>query len=231
MSTKKLSRTLHETDRLTHQKFAKKISYKKFRSETKKWIKELDEDYESNKVCPNLMKAEKKLTERLTPFFRWIESNCNKKWDSVYSRLCTIFSKQNKFSDHIIKAHVLNEIVVQGFNQDFHVKTFYVDEKGFLKKNTQERKVSLIKFRKETLRKTRRWLGISSPSKSGNLLVWANPSCLNVYSKKIKRCSDCGGINSKYVNIQLKYFKIERAMTSHEAFHFNRLNKSFATEK
>jgi hypothetical protein len=186
MSKKNLAKTSIEGGRTRFNKYIRKHSNSEFRGYEHNFLSKviIDSDLSESLYIKDRKKVRKKFNDKLTPVYKWLQSNCGEKWDSVYSKISSSFDKRTTAGRHIIYDHILKSVDIVpnlrfykfelGDNKSYYKWDFYVDSSGILR---QKELVShpfnyTIKFDKNKLAK---WLDGRIVGKMGTKLYWCIP--------------------------------------------------------
>jgi len=76
------------------------------------------------------------LGDRLSPLYRWLESNCGRPWDDVYSEFCAVTDRRS-IRGHHLWTHLDGYV---NWGQHYPIwwrrwTSFYMDEEGILQQD------------------------------------------------------------------------------------------------
>ena len=121
MSTKKLSRTVIEGGRHGSNKWERRHSHAELRADEREYLKqvitdpELADDIDIDAIRPVM----KEFTDKLSPMYRWLDSQVDRPWSEVRSEIFTKFDTRTTAGRHITFDHLLRDVVetLSGFDK------------------------------------------------------------------------------------------------------------------
>ena len=202
MSTKRLSKTVIEGGRYGGNKYERYQSNAEQRAAERDYLKEVLADPESvyENEIPDRQPVGKGFTDKLSPMYRWLDTQVGRPWDEVRSEVFKTFDTRTTAGRHITFDHLLKEVVdtASGFNNHGYmanpdIKTlnerkryhymsdYYVDTDGILRKPIYDRRAwrrsySYQKVYDHEYRTAEQWLQNRMVMQDGGKYYWLVPT-------------------------------------------------------
>lgn len=193
MSSKNLSRTVIEGGRASSNKWARRNSHKSEKVSTRDFCLKVKNDPELffELDIKKKTKVGKGFSDKLGPFYRWLDSQLGNSWDSIYSQVSKSFDTRTTAGRHIVYDHLLNSVDSTSrlifrssyndstleANQSYYRYDYYIDENGLLcKKEYVPRSIQTFNF---DLKKILNWLNGRIVGYVGDQLYWFIPADKN----------------------------------------------------
>jgi hypothetical protein len=77
--------------------------------------------------------------DRLSPLFRWLESNCGRPWDDVYSEFCAVTDRRS-IRGHHLWTHLDGYVDWGQSHLPYKSSWFYVNDEGLLTQRKNRRR-------------------------------------------------------------------------------------------
>jgi hypothetical protein len=201
MSTKKLSRSLREAKRTTHDKFEGDYYNKRLRVKERAYLSDLKKNLDNSDEIPT---PKREVTGKrfcwlnLNPAFRFLQSNTGRPWNDVYSELCEklpeikdIASSLSYWIEVTPRNPPKSGELDEDYTTSYYKYTYYVDGEGILRrKNTVRRK----HFESFDTNKICSWLKGRVVGYNGKKLYWYIPVSSSAFADEWK----CEWSNSYY---------------------------------
>lgn len=196
MSKKNLARTVIEGGRYNGNKWDRRQSHAESRAELRNYMTEVKHDpdnYDEYDIEP-LRPVYKGFTDKLSPMYRWLNSQVGRPWNEVYSSVKESFDVRTTAGRHIVYDHLLSSVEVtenprfrwsyapEDPTASYSDNDFYVDDNGIL----QKKRYLGRRFRREKVppfdtKRISNWLNGRIVGKVGNKFFWFVPA---IKSKK-----------------------------------------------
>ncbi len=196
MAKKNLARTAIEGGRAGRNKWERNYSHKEERSYVRSYTTELKKMVEVDDAKPIKKRKHvyKEFTDKLGPVYRWIEKQCGRKWDDVFSDIVKRYDTRNIAGRHIVYDHILREIagtqIAAGVSGNWRYYKWHIDENGILQKRVPYNTTFVYRsyatkeqeeaFERERLHRIHRshdaWLKDRKVIKHGHKNYWGMPN-------------------------------------------------------
>jgi len=233
MSSKRLDKTVIEGGRIKSNKWDRRYSSKNERIKNKQYLHEVVRDLEHAEEImePERKKVYKEFSDKLSPMYRWIESQLGRPWKEVHSEIFKKFNSDTTAGRHILFDHLLESIVdtQSGYNKYGYLvdpdketlkkrrlyrgtQNYFVNEEGFLCKVAIDKK----KFYREMYEKVSEeeyieignWLNGRMILNKDNQLYWCCPN------DGLWMCSwiPLNQTHDAFTKFKLKYYLFDNGM-------------------
>lgn len=191
MSKKNLARTAIEGGRSGYNKWERRNSHNEERAQERDYCKKVEVDPEladDFDIAPKT-RVYKGFTDKLSPMYRWLNSQVGRPWNDVYSEISEKFDTRTTAGRHIINDHLLRSVEITPHtwryktytstiddNTSHHKNDYYVDEDGILcKRQYVSRRAIYEKAPAFDVKQIANWLNGRVVGKVGNKLFWFTP--------------------------------------------------------
>lgn len=195
MSTKNLAKTAIEGGRHNRNKFDRRLSHKHNRCATKEYLHKVitDPDLCEEEFEPVLDSVYKEFSDKLSPMYRWIDSQVGRSWDEVRSEVFQKFDTKTTAGRHITFDHLLRSVVETNSGWDsrgnnlwdensiartyYRRADYYVNESGILCRTEKNKRPKWSTYPKEEeLNTIAAWLNGAMIGYVGDTLHWYVPT-------------------------------------------------------
>jgi hypothetical protein len=139
LARKDLSRTVIEGGRYFHNSWERRASHGIERSRTREWLARVTEDLEEAEDTEPVPRptVRKLFRDKLSPAYRWIDSQVGRPWNLVRAELFARFDPRTTAGQHVLFDHVLREVEQHGIVLPEKLRRgdrWYVDPHGILRR-------------------------------------------------------------------------------------------------
>lgn len=202
MSTKRLSKTVIEGGRYGRNKFERRYSHIEVRAQERDYLKAVlaDPEHAEEYDIDQLQPVYQGFSDKLSPMYRWIDTQVGRPWDEVRSQIFQTFDTRTTAGRHITFDHLLTQVVDTESGFDDHgliadpeiskettgkrrsywgASDYWVDQNGILcgKENRHRRHNSQYeKVSEEEMKAAGAWLNGRMVKEVGGKMHWLVPT-------------------------------------------------------
>lgn len=167
MAKKNLGRTILEGGRSNYNKSDRRQSSKNERVRVKAYEKKLTKAADPDDLNPPKKRVPvgKEFTDKLSAVYRWMDAQCGRRWDDVFSDICKRYDTRNLAGRHIVYDHMLREVYGTGLEYGFfrarddkYAYRWHIDDEGLLQARPKVKKKPFkFTYTPEQLAQHKKW--------------------------------------------------------------------------